>query len=632
MRRCLLIAVLLSILPAALAAQRRSDTRRIRAEYAGVLLQSKKYDQAIVEYRRLVAAEPGRFEYRMGLARALAWSNRHRDAENELSRLRALRPGHAEVEQLTRTVRAGLDPSSGEARSWVAYDPGHLPYRIQLARAYAREGKSRQAADQFDTIFRGGARDDLAREAAAANADAKRFTTALPLYRRAIGRAPSDTALRHDYARTLWSAGDRSASLAQYDTLLVRFPSPLWLVERARLRVAMRDHDGADRDLASAIAMRPTADAYFVRGEMRRWDGRLGAAREEYERALQVAGNDSTRRELRDVIALIDREARPSLGAAPEGDATGWVARADLAADNTGFSYASVGGRYGMPLGRLAVVSIGAEQRRVAANYDLYARESYGFGADVGATLGLPFARLSARGGMLRHGGATETGYGSVGAIGWWRSWRASAEVKRELAFPHLMTARALATKGEIENGESVEASIMATRQIYGVAGAFGVVDFGIVADIMHLSDGNARPAITTTVRYPLGDAVSALYVASDLGFAERSDFYWDPNRYTSHSLGVEASTRRDRGMSYVGRVLTGLARTSELAISPAQGAPAQSAIHESTTYAFQGTAEGELTYRASRWDAGLTSWYGRGRDGDYQRWGGSFRIRVSTP
>ena len=620
--------VLLAILPAALHAQRRTaEARRIRAEYAGVLLQSKKYDEAIAEYRRLVAAEPDRFEYRLGLVRALAWSNRHCDAENELSRLRAVRPGHAEVEQLTKSVRAGLDPSSGEARSWVADDPRHLPYRVQLARAYAREGRSRQAADQFDTIFRSGSRDDLAQEAAAANADAKRFTAALPLYRRAIARAPSDTALRHDYARTLWSAGDRRASLAQYDTLLVRFPSPAWLVERAKLRVAMRDHDGAERDLATAIAMHPTAEAYFVRGELRRWNGELGAARAEYDRALALAGSDSVGRALRDVIALLEREARPLLGAAPEGDDIGWVGHAELAADNTGFSYASAGGRYGIPVGRLAAASIGFEQRRVTAKYDMYTRESFGFSGDVGATLGLPYARVSARGGMLRHGGATETGYGSVGVIGWWRSWRASAEVKRELAFPQLMTARALATSDEIEPGETVDVSLMATRQVYGLAGAVGVIDFGIVADIMRLSDGNSRPAFTTTLRYPLGDAMSALYVASDLRFQERSAFYWDPRHYSAHSLGIEASARRDRGLSYVGRLLTGFARSSQVAARSTQHA-----ADLTTSYAFQGTAEGEMSYRGGGWDAGLTSWYGRGRDGDYQRWGGSFRIRLGSP
>jgi tetratricopeptide (TPR) repeat protein len=614
-RRALVTLVLLALLPAALSAQRRAaESRRIRAEYASVLLQSKKYDEAIVEYRRLVSAEPNRFEYRMGLARALAWSKQHRAAENELSRLRAQQPGHAEVAQLTRTVRAALDPSSAEARSWVTHDPRHLPYRIQLARAYAREGKARQAAAEFDTIFRSGARDDLTQEAAAAHADAKRFATALPLYRRAMARAPSDTALRHDYARTLWLSRDHAASLAQYDTLLLRFPSPLWLVERAKLRIAMRDHDGAERDLASAIAMCPTADAYLARGELRRWNGELGAARAEYERALQLARNDSVGREIRDVIALIEREARPLLGAAPEGDVVGWTARGELAADNTGFSYLSAAGRYGIPIGRLAAASLGIEQRRVAATSDTYTRESYGFSGDIGATFGLPFARLSARGGALRHGSTTNVGHGSVGAIAWWRAWRASAEVKRELAYPHLMTARALATSAEIESGEAVEASIMATRQIYGLAGAIGVVDFGVVADIMQLSDGNARPAFTTTVRYPLGDAMSALYVASDLRFRERSAIYWDPQRYSAHSLGLETSHRRDRGFSHVARLLAGVAR---------------SALRETTSYALHATGEGEVMYRGSSWEGGLTSWYGRGRDGDYQRWGGSLRVRL---
>lgn len=623
-RHVLIVIALLAIAPSAASAQRRaSDTRKIRAEYAAVLLQSKKYDEAIVEYRRLVGTDPASFDYRLGLARALAWSNKYREAEGELARLRAQRPGHPDAERLTRTVRVALDPSSGEARSWVAHDPGHLPYRIQLARAYAREGKSRQAATQFDTIFRAGGTDDLAREAASANADAKRFDAALPLYRRAIARVPSDTALRHDYARALWAAGNRHASLTQYDTLLLRFPSPTWLVERAKLRVAMRDHDGADRDLAAAIAMRPTAEAHFVRGELRRWRGELGAARAEYERALQLAGDDAAGREIRDLITLIEREARPSLGSAPDADVVGWSARAEFASDNTGFTYLSGGSRYGMPLGRIATASLGFEQRRVSATNDLYMRTSYGFGLDAGATVGLPFARLSARGGLMRHSGVTEVGYGSAGALLWWRAWRASAEVRREMAYPHLMTARAIATRAEIDDGPTVvDESVMATRQIYGLAGSVGVVDFGIVADIMRLSDGNARPAFTTTVRYPLADALSALYVASDLRFRERGGFYWDPEHYAAHSLGLEAAMRRDRGLSYVARVLTGLARSTERA--------ADVAIERvEPLYAFHAVGEGELAYRGSNWDAGLSSWYGRGRDGDYQRWGGSLRVRL---
>ncbi|MDQ4079668.1 MAG: tetratricopeptide repeat protein [Gemmatimonadota bacterium] len=623
MRAFIIVALLTLLAPAASAQRRANDTRKIRAEYASVLLQSKKYDEAIVEYRRLVGVDPSSFDYRLGLARALAWSNKHREAERELSRLRAQRPGHADVEQLTRTVRAALDPSSGEARSWVAGDPRHLPYRIQLARAYAREEKSRQAAAQFDTIFRFGAGDDLAREAAAANADARQFTTALPLYRRAISRAPSDTALRHDYARALWNAGDRHASLTQYDTLLLRFPSPAWLVERAKLRIAMRDHDGADRDLSAAIAMRPTAEAYFVRGELRRWRGELGAARTEYERALQLAGDDAEGREIRELITLIEREARPSLGSAPESDVVGWTGRADYAADNTGFTYMAAGGRYGMPVGRFATASLGFEQRGVLSKYDLVHRESYGFGLDLGGTVGLPFARVSARGGFMRHGGVAEVGYGSAGALLWWRAWRASAEVRREMAYPQLMTSAVIEAPREGDSSaEAIDASMIATRQIYGIAGSVGAIDFGIVADIMRLSDGNARPAFTTTVRYPLGDALSALYVASDLRFQQQSGLYWDPEHYSAHSLGLETAVRRDRGLSYVARILTGVARSTE---RPAE--PALEAVDP--FYAFHAVGEGELAYRATGWDAGLSSWYGRGRDGDYQRWGGSLRFRL---
>jgi tetratricopeptide (TPR) repeat protein len=527
------------------------------------------------------------------------------------------------VEQLTRTVRAALDPPSDEARAWVASDPRHLPYRIQLARAYAREGRSRQASAQFDTIFRFGSRDDLAREAAAANADAGQFATALPLYRRALARAPADTALRHDYARSLWNAGDRHASLTQYDTLLLRFPSPAWLVERAKLRIAMRDHDGAERDLGAAIAMRPTAEAYFVRGELRRWRGELGAARAEYERALQLAGDDVEGREIRELITLIEREARPSLGSAPEADIVGWTGRAEYAADNTGFTYMAAGGRYGMPVGQLATASLGFEQRGVQSTNDVVHRESYGFGFDLGATVGLPFARVSARGGLMRHGGVTEIAYGSAGALLWWRAWRASAEVRREMAYPQLMTSAVIAAPaGHDAALDAVDASMMATRQIYGLAGSVGAVDFGLVADVMRLSDGNARPAFTTTVRYPLGDALSALYVASDLRFRQGSALYWDPEHYSAHSLGLETAARRDRGLSYVARLLTGIARSTER--------PAVTALEAADPfYAFHAVGEGEIAYRATSWDAGLSSWYGRGRDGDYQRWGGSLRVRV---
>jgi hypothetical protein len=79
---------------------------------------------------------------------------------------------------------------------------------------------------------------------------------------------------------------------------------------------------------------------------------------------------------------------------------------------------------------------------------------------------------------------------------------------------------------------------------------------------------------------------------------------------------------RRDRGLSYIARVLTGVARSTER--------PDDAALERTGPfYAFHAVGEGELAYRGPTWDAGLSSWYGRGRDGDYQRWGGSLRVRI---
>src|SRR5262245_34847962 len=92
--RAVIVAVALGVIwPSDSQSQRpRGVTRpltsrssaNVRAELAAVLLQSRKYDEAAREYRVLLARDPASFEYRLGLARALAWGDRPRDAEREL--------------------------------------------------------------------------------------------------------------------------------------------------------------------------------------------------------------------------------------------------------------------------------------------------------------------------------------------------------------------------------------------------------------------------------------------------------------------------------------------------------------------------------------------------------------------
>ena len=135
------------------SARRTTRATAIRSELAAVLLQSKRYGEAAREYRALLEHHPQNHEYRLGLARALAWGRRLREAERELLALRTRRPGDPVVDTLLTSVRLGLSPSSGEAAGWLAERPGFVPYRRALARALVREKRYDDAFAHYDTLL-----------------------------------------------------------------------------------------------------------------------------------------------------------------------------------------------------------------------------------------------------------------------------------------------------------------------------------------------------------------------------------------------------------------------------------------------------------------------------------------------
>lgn len=127
--------------------------RAIRAELAEVLLHSQRYSEAAREYGHLVAADSTNTRYRLGLAQALAWGGRYRDAERELKTLAVARPRDAVVDTLLRTVRQSMKPRAHEAAAWVREQPRYAPYRVALARALVREGQLDAALAQNDTLL-----------------------------------------------------------------------------------------------------------------------------------------------------------------------------------------------------------------------------------------------------------------------------------------------------------------------------------------------------------------------------------------------------------------------------------------------------------------------------------------------
>src|SRR5690242_19381658 len=111
-----------------------------RAELAAALLAAQRYPEAADEYRRLIALEPGSRDHRLGLARALLWGDRPREAEQLLRGLRAGAPGDTVVLGLLHAAREGYDPSVPEARNWVAEESAYAPYRLAYARALMNAG------------------------------------------------------------------------------------------------------------------------------------------------------------------------------------------------------------------------------------------------------------------------------------------------------------------------------------------------------------------------------------------------------------------------------------------------------------------------------------------------------------
>src|SRR6478736_1974464 len=105
------VVITLGVTPS-LSAQRRGGAdapsksapsmTSVRAELAAVLLQSNKYNDAAREYRALLARDTSNFEYRLGLARALAWGGKPREAEREL---RALQSRHLQVATIDTLLR-----------------------------------------------------------------------------------------------------------------------------------------------------------------------------------------------------------------------------------------------------------------------------------------------------------------------------------------------------------------------------------------------------------------------------------------------------------------------------------------------------------------------------------------------
>jgi tetratricopeptide (TPR) repeat protein len=188
---------------------RRDDPAR-RRELARLLGRDRAtLDDALSEYRTLLALEPEDVALRAEFQKLLVWDPRHRTEA---------------IAELTRDL---------DAR------PGDGAGQLRLARLLAEEGRADEAVDRYRRSL--ARRPDAQAEVELARVlvKARRRGEALEAYARAVEQRPDDTALALEHARVLSSERSRRAeALAEYRRVLRTRRDPAVRLEHATLLAA----------------------------------------------------------------------------------------------------------------------------------------------------------------------------------------------------------------------------------------------------------------------------------------------------------------------------------------------------------------------------------------------------------
>jgi tetratricopeptide (TPR) repeat protein len=643
----LTVVVVLSAAPP-LEAQRRvgpvapaksaPDMTSVRAELAAVLLQSRKYDQAAREYRALLARDSSSFEYRLGLARALAWGGHAREAEREARVLRAKHLEIATVDSLLRSVRDAMEPRSVEAAAWVAENPVYAPYRVALARALASERFGRRAAAQYDTLLMGtslGPMPDalmLRRERARAYLDAGDLVRGAGALRDVLRASPGDTAVRHDLAVILSNGQWKAEGRAQYDTLLARTPTAQLYAERGRLRLATGDSLGAEADLLAALPLGARAPAFLMLGDFYRQRGDYGPARAMFRLALtKLSDQDTSREVVEAAIAQLAREERPVAAFTPAfGDDPGWHFTTDGVTDNLGVHYAaSTLRRTGALGGDAARVGVAMLHQYLGERSDVRSIDLTAVGAEALLAGQVAYGPFLGRAGVEAGGLHLPQGrvipIGTATAAAWVDAWELGLATSTGPAYPTLLTTTALRPLDGVDDA-LIEHSVSAM-----LGGPLAAMDVAITGQQTRLSDGNRRTTLEAFLRFPLTTGVYMVYSGSRIAFADRSARYWDPIDYVSHAAGLELASRATHGLAVAVRALPGAAWSTEAPPPPAptRQSRAPNVPDNIRLTAFQLNGGGELTWRDPSWEGYAAVTYGRGRTGEYRRMEATLGVRI---
>ncbi len=249
--------------------------------------------ERVARARARVIEQPADVEARLALVVELIRSDRSADALAELELLEALAPGRAGTRYWhARALVAARRPAEAEDALRDALEPRELALRGELRET---RGDRARALEDYLTVVALAPTIEVERRAASLLERAGRADEASELLEAAVRRTGS-AVLRSEAAELARRAGRYDVALAHADALLAAAPSVRWHVLRAAiLYEAGREADARralDRaaSLADAlVARRGTALALTERARVREARGDLEGARVDLAQAARLA-------------------------------------------------------------------------------------------------------------------------------------------------------------------------------------------------------------------------------------------------------------------------------------------------------------------------------------------------------
>lgn len=240
------------------------QTADLLLQTAGVALQKKKVEQALIAYRKALTLAPGSVDAQVGVARSELLAGRESVSTQEYERVLVLDPRNEpalhELARIYSHHRQTWSQSEAKYTQYLQLKPADAAARLDLARICVWEGKSKEAVEILSSdavrplmtfedqkayafaLFKLGrgrdaetilkallasqpADDEVREQLASIYASRKNWGSALPLYERLLQDRPDDPRWNLTYGVGLLATDNYKASLAPLEKVLKQTPS-----------------------------------------------------------------------------------------------------------------------------------------------------------------------------------------------------------------------------------------------------------------------------------------------------------------------------------------------------------------------------------------------------------------------